>query len=65
MEQVGRTKVMRWDKDRSDQKSLSGLLEEKEFYPEAVGSHGKIVITLFVIYIDRMKSQKRLEARWT
>lgn len=58
MAHMGRAKLRRWDKGRSDQKSLSGLTKEKEFYPEAIGSHCKIAIILFLIYIGRMKSKK-------
>lgn len=54
----GRAKLKRWDKERSNQKSLSGLTKEKECYPEAIGSHCKIAVTLFLIYIGRMNSKK-------
>ena len=63
MEHLDRIKVMRYDKDRSNQRSFSGLTKKKVFYPEAIGSHCKIAIILFVIYIGRMKSEQRLEAR--
>ena len=39
MEHLDRIKVMRYDKDRSNQRSFSGLTKKKVFYPEAIGSH--------------------------